>query len=85
MSDWGSLAPVSVGVVTSVLGLLGSHRSYPDDLAHAVVPEPAAAKLVAHRICFFEAVDSAVATGLVVVGEAVAGVVASTYHAMPGV
>jgi hypothetical protein len=84
MSDGDSLVLVPVGVVTSVLGLLGSCRSCPVDLGHTAGPEPAAASLVAHCIRFSEAVDIAVATGLVVVGEAVVVAVASTYRAVLG-
>jgi hypothetical protein len=79
MNDGGRLVLVLVGVVACVLGLLGSRRSYPVDLVHAAGPEPAAASSVAHRICLFEVVDTAVAAG-----EAVAGAVASTYRALLG-
>jgi hypothetical protein len=68
---------VPVDVVASVQELLGSCHNCPVDLGHIAGPEPAAASLVAHRIRFFEAVDSAV-------GEAVAGAVASTYRAVLG-
>jgi hypothetical protein len=84
MSDGGSLVLVPVDVVASVRELLGSCHNCPVDLGHIVGPEPAAASLVVHRIRFFEAVDTAVATGLVVVGEAVAGAVASTYRVVLG-
>jgi hypothetical protein len=76
--DGGSLGPVPVpvDVGASVLGLLGSYRSCPADSGHTADPEPVAANSVAHRICFVEAVDTAVATGTDVADEVGVGAVA---------